>query len=205
MSSFDVVSLFTKIPIPRTLSYIRRRLNEDNEWKQLTSLTLEDVMSLITLCTKGNFFEWKNEFYKLEDGSPMGSPISPVLADFCLQELEEVLISENPHIQFYRRYVDDTFIIHETGKEVQIQQQLNSFDPNLKFTFESESHNQLPFLDILLIRNEQNILRRSVYRKPTFTGRYLQYSSYHHHSGPRPAQDLRSDRAGGRCCREADG
>ena len=73
--------------------------------------------------------------------------------------------------------VDLSLYDMKTGKEVQIQQQLNSFDPNLKFTFELESHNQLLFLDILLIRNEQNILRRSVYRKPTFTGRYLQYSS----------------------------
>ena len=48
---------------------------------------------------------------------------------------------------------------------------------------ESESHDKLSFLDVQTIRDkETQTLRTEVFRKPTHTGRYLHYRSYHHHS-----------------------
>ena len=43
---------------------------------------------------------------------------------------------------------------------------------------EKEQDNKLPFLDVLVTHREQG-LRSSVYRKPTFTGQYLNYNSHH--------------------------
>ena len=55
---------------------------------------------------------------------------------------------------------------------------LNKERHTIKFTMEKESRN-LPFLDTLLERREDRRLDISVYRKPTHTDRYLQYSSHH--------------------------
>ena len=42
----------------------------------------------------------------------MGSPISPMLADLVLQDLEEVVFKKlSFKIHSYYRYVDDTFLI----------------------------------------------------------------------------------------------
>ena len=43
---------------------------------------------------------------------------------------------------------------------------------------EKEQYNKLPFLDVLVTRTEQGF-RSSVYRKPTFTGQYLNFNSHH--------------------------
>ena len=58
-------------------------------------------------------------------------------------------------------------------------QHLNSLRDTIKFTMEIEENCSLPFLDILVIRLGNGELDVSVYRKPTHTDRYLNYSSHH--------------------------
>ena len=58
---------------------------------------------------------------------------------------------------------------------------VNSLRPSILFTMEKESNNTLPFLDVLISRTEQGF-KTSVYRKPTFTGQYLNLYSHHPYS-----------------------
>ena len=55
--------------------------------------------------------------------------------------------------------------------------QLNNFLKRIQFTFEVEHNNKLPFLDVLLIKNSNNI-DTTVYRKPTNTDIYLNWNSH---------------------------
>ena len=55
----------------------------------------------------------------------------------------------------------------------------NSQHPSIKFTIEREAEdNSLPMLDLKLIR-ENNKITTDIYRKPTHTDQYLQWSSHH--------------------------
>ena len=54
---------------------------------------------------------------------------------------------------------------------------MNSKHKNIKFIYEKESNNTLPFLDILISRSE-NGFKASVYHKPTFSGVYSNFSSF---------------------------
>ena len=56
---------------------------------------------------------------------------------------------------------------------------LNTISTSIKFTKELENSGQFTFLDISVQRMEDGSLATSVYRKPTHTDRYLQYSSHH--------------------------
>ncbi|XP_021964121.1 uncharacterized protein LOC110859472 [Folsomia candida] len=129
-----------------------------------------------------NYFTWKGTIYKQNEGTSMGSPISQIFAEFCLQELEEKLIINNKDIPFYQRFVDDSGACTKIGTQQDILQSLNSFHPSIQFTIESEENMQIPFLDVLLSRDEDGTIHKKVYRKPTHTGRYLNYHSYHHPS-----------------------
>ena len=55
--------------------------------------------------------------------------------------------------------------------------ELNQLHPALKFTVDSETDNQLPFMDVG-VRRQDGKFRRSVYRKPTFTGLYTRWESF---------------------------
>ena len=80
--------------------------------------------------------------------------------------------------KFYRRYVDDIFILGENIEHiVKFKEYLNSKHQNINFTSELECNGKLPFLDNLIDRKDGKFIT-SVYRKPTFTGVYTHYQSF---------------------------
>ncbi|CAK1589294.1 unnamed protein product [Parnassius mnemosyne] len=113
----------------------------------------------------------------------MGSPVSPVVADIFMEDFEEkALLTAPVNPRFYRRYVDDTFTILPSDKITAFLNHLNSINPNIQFTMELEANNTLAFLDVLVIRNPDNTIGHTVYRKNTHTNRYLNGESHHHPS-----------------------
>jgi len=90
--SFDVTSLFTKVPIQLTLCYMKEKLENELCWKDKTRLEIQDIIMLTELCLKGNYFQFKDTLYEQQEGAAMGSPISPIFAEFFMQKLEENLI-----------------------------------------------------------------------------------------------------------------
>ena len=46
MLSFDVVSLFTAIPVDRACEHIRNKLNKDTTLKHRTKLSIDDIIKL---------------------------------------------------------------------------------------------------------------------------------------------------------------
>ena len=54
---------------------------------------------------------------------------------------------------------------------------LNGFDNNIKFTVEEEKEGVLPFLDVLICRNDKSI-ETTVYRKSTNNDIYLNWDTF---------------------------
>ena len=80
-------------------------------------------------------------------------------------------------LSFWKRYVDDTITFIKTGSAEYVLLILNSFHPNIEFTYEREVNSKLAVLDVLLLREGQNIIT-IVYRKVTNSDIYLNWNSF---------------------------
>ncbi|BHF79911.1 hypothetical protein SprV_0702303500 [Sparganum proliferum] len=176
MVSFDVVSLFTSIPPDIARDVLRKRL-EDNYDETNRPLKIDHLLQLFAFCQQ-TYFTFNGRTYEQIKGTPMGSPISSLVAELVLQELEKVaFVHYEP--AFWRRYVDDTFVIIERSRLADFQDLLNGIFPDIQFTREDEHDEQLPFLVVLVTRTPNGELNTTVYRKATNTTQILNYHSNH--------------------------
>ena len=63
MISFDVVSLFTAIPVDKTCAYIRTKLEHDTSLADRTQLDVDDIIRLLTFVLSNSFFVYNNTTY----------------------------------------------------------------------------------------------------------------------------------------------
>ena len=171
--SFDVESLFTNVPLKRTVNIILDRIYKDN--LLATKLRKPTLKKLILDACQKTTFSFDGKLYEQVDGVSMGSSLGPVLANIIMTEIENVVVKklmDDGIVKFYIRYVDDTLLLVKNEDVQQVLSKLNNFDDNLNFTvdkFESNVH----FLDILIDKNQTD-----VYSKKTNTGQYTHFQSF---------------------------
>jgi len=179
MASVDIQSLFTNVPLEETTNIIVHGLLNSNEIPH--HLNEKQITKALQLATVDSVFTFNDNLYTQTDGVAMGSPLGPTYANAFLCYHEKVWLNQCPDEfkpSLYRRYVDDTFLLFKNCSQVeQFVSYLNTKHPNLKFTYEIEQNSKLPFLDTIITKDNGR-LTTSVYRKPTFTGLGVNYSSF---------------------------
>ena len=86
--SFDVVSLFTAIPVDKACSYIRKKLEDDPFLHSRTKLNIDDIVSLLNFVLSHNYFVYKDKMNKQIHDCAMSNPVSLVVANLCMEEIE---------------------------------------------------------------------------------------------------------------------
>ena len=83
MASFDVVSLFTNIPVGETIEIILDKIfvSSSTLYKGFDRKTFKQ---LLEVCNKDNVFISNQELYKQIDVAPMARCVSPTIAESCL-------------------------------------------------------------------------------------------------------------------------
>ncbi|XP_044758349.1 uncharacterized protein LOC123316371 [Coccinella septempunctata] len=174
--SLDVISLYTNVVKDLTVKIVKKR------WKYISAFTnipktlfLEMIVFIFT----SSYFKFNNEYYRQIDGMAMGNPASPSIANLVLTELIQECINQLSFwVPVIALYVDDLFLIVPANKCRELLTAFNQFHPRLQFTLEMEKDNSLPFLDVVVHRREDGSLITNWYRKPTSSGRILNYNSY---------------------------
>ncbi|BHF62108.1 hypothetical protein SprV_0100508900 [Sparganum proliferum] len=91
MVSFDVISLFTSIPpalaVDTIDGFLREKYDETDQ-----QLKRVHIIQLLELCLKA-FFTFNGQVYEQKKGTPMGSPLSGLIAEAVLQRLERLVFS----------------------------------------------------------------------------------------------------------------
>ena len=140
--SFDVVSLFFKVPIVDSLELLGYHFEDD-------------VLALITHILTSTYFCFDGQFYEQTDRVAMGSPLSPVTVNFFMEDFEKKAIEQATHKPVcWFRYIDDTLVIWPHGQETltEFLDHLNGLHNKIQFTMETEEKGHLPFLDIDIYR-----------------------------------------------------
>ena len=77
----------------------------------------------------------------------MGSPVSMIVCDAMMEDIEQKAIETAPHpTHWWYRYVDDTHTKQDSEYAQEFPDHLNTLDPDIKFTTEGEENGELAFL-----------------------------------------------------------
>ena len=82
-------------------------------------ISKNDFRDLLNLAIKESFFTFNNNFYVQVNDVAIGYPLDPILANIFLSHHEENWLSKRPiefKTSFYRRYVDDVFVLFESSE-----------------------------------------------------------------------------------------
>ena len=85
MISLDATSLFTNIPTKLVINSLKKRCYLI---KKHTNFKQKDFLQLVEFLLNNTFFKFDNQFYQQVIASPMGSTISPILANSVMEDME---------------------------------------------------------------------------------------------------------------------
>ncbi|XP_072764661.1 uncharacterized protein, partial [Anoplolepis gracilipes] len=153
-----------------------------NRWdfiKNECEIPRDEFVLAVRFILNSSFFMFNEFCYQQTFITPMGSPLSPIIAEITLQDLETRAVAIVPVVlPFYFRYVDDIVLAVPPSTLDTILNIFNSFHPRLQFTIEEGVNNQLNFLDITIILKD-GLVEFNWFHKPTFSERYLHFESRH--------------------------
>ena len=135
-------------------------------------------MDLLNLCLTSTYFQYNGKHYKQLHGTAMGSPVSVVVAEIVMQNIEEqALATYTRTIPIWLRYVDDTFTaVHKDGID-DFHEHLNRQNADIQFTKEmtrllGHSRQQQTTNDCLQKTDTYRPITRPVFVQPDLSQGY---------------------------------
>lgn len=173
--SFDIVSMFTNIPVDRAIEAVKKRQSKLELNDEQMNLVI-DIIKFICLTSTEIMFN--SAIYKQIRGLRMGSSLSPILADFVVEDMLDLTFKKIEKPKFLLKYVDDIMTVIEEDKAEDFLAELNSMDTHIKFEMEKEIDQRINYLDVTIF-NEGWTPKTKWYQKHISSGQFLNYVSHH--------------------------
>ena len=184
--TMDIVSLYTNIPHEEGADWVstwyQETLNDWNDTEQnIIPISKDDLKELILFILKNCTFKFDKQFYKQNYGTTMGAKFSVKFANiYMYMWFREHLSRYNgKKPENISRFIDDCFFKwQDTETELlNFLMFLNQTHTSIKFEFQY-SKDKVNFLDTL-VYIERNVIKTSLYTKPTDRKQYLHFQSGH--------------------------
>lgn len=182
MSTADVESLYTNIPIDDAMRALENELRES-----LHPISFEERRMLcraVEFVLRRNYLSFDGKVFKQVRGLAMGTPLAPPLANLFMYYMESthvVPLRVDARRDFlYARFLDDIFVIQDFTNPTVCDgfwKALGSMHLNIKLTRES-SRDSVPFLDLVIYREGNKLLYR-VHQKALNKYLYISPRSCH--------------------------
>lgn len=173
--SLDIVSMFTNITVDRAIHSVTKRQKEIRADNEIIKLII-DVIKFV--CIQSTEIRFNDQIYKQIKGLRMGSSLSPILADFVVEDMLDNAFTTIERPRLLMKYVDDLLCILETDEAERFFNALNNCDPNIKFELETENEGKINYLDVTVYR-DKGTLKTIWYQKHISSGLFLNYHSNH--------------------------
>ena len=152
ITSYDVIALFTSVPVSSVLEIIKNKLEQDTDLPNRSIMTADNIIVLLGFCLNNTYFLFQECFYEETKRTAMGSPVSPIVANIYMEAFGNRVISTALHpTRIWKRYVDDTFVIQYLSHKEEFLRHINSVDSSIQFTVEEpKDGGSIPFLDTII-------------------------------------------------------
>ncbi|EYB95680.1 hypothetical protein Y032_0157g3209 [Ancylostoma ceylanicum] len=177
-ASFDAVSLYTNVDNGCATKAVLDLFEEHQADVNVIGLTKDELEQLLMTTLACSVFRFNNKYYMQQRGLAMGLRLAPLLAIVYLDRIERKSLTTS--VVFYKRHIDDVFVVGSSPEVLQeVLNNLNSHDPNIKFTIEEPDPNGfLPFLNTKVCIQD-GLNEFGWYKKPSSKNIIIQSGSAH--------------------------
>ena len=134
------------------------------------------------MAMKNNFFWHNHKYYSQIKGVGMGNKYAPSVANIFLNkwENEEIFGKCWPHIQIYKRFIDDILIVWKGNREQlsNFIEHINANHYEIKFTVNVQP-DVTQFLDLEIFKVEGELHTKTHFKETDRNG-YIPFGSCHH-------------------------
>jgi hypothetical protein len=169
----DVESLYTNIPIQEAIEIISITIR-GHAWKEF-------IVQGLRILMMNNFFAFGDTCWLQQHGTAMGTATAPAFASLYLAFFEDQVVAQfETHIRYYKRYIDDIFIVWQNkDTPFSFKHFIAKFKwlSKLNFTYAMDDQ-QVAFLDLWVIKT-QTLYTTRTHQKQLNLYLYLPANSAH--------------------------
>ncbi len=188
----DIESLYPNIPTDDGLQRFRTSINFYNKQPRipaqhrLSETEIALILDLTSFVLKNNTFTFGDAVYTQLNGTAMGTPLAVVYACMVIDNIERSVLSTNRNLSplFFRRYIDDYFIIMKSKEAATaFIEAFNSIIPSIRCPEPVISDTEGVMLDLTISKGQDfpntGKFQTNLFQKTQNKYLYLPPSSYH--------------------------
>ena len=170
--TLDVEALYPSIDLNHLKEVVSRQILAFYDRRKA-----EQVIRILDLVLKINDVVFEGRIFRIQKGLPTGSPVSVVLANLYLVEMDAKLMFMP--LCLYKRFIDDLCLLVWSDCAQECIRRLHSFHPDIRVKISAQGQKNIPYLDLLLTVDSEGRIGHELFTKPQSLFHYVPYTSCH--------------------------